>query len=157
MLGWNNGIVTEGVEAAVNYAAASDQWQAFKQISNPTTQGSPDAGDADISQMPIAAVGVGGAVPGTQYLVSGAIVYEWVPTLSLGPGGSGTERPLVRKQSVLDKVIAQVSAYGPMLVGVASKLATGGPSLALSDLFYRLSVNNYSGNTVPARPQIAWH
>lgn len=156
MLGWSSGIVTEGVESAVNYAAANSEWQEFKQLNNPTLQGSPDAANQDISQMPIASVGVGGATPGTQYLISGAVVYEWVPTLNFGPSGTGSERPTARKQSVLDKVISQVAAYGPMLVGVASKLATGGPTLAISDLMYRLSINNYNGQPQQARPQIAW-
>lgn len=145
-LGWATSITTQGVEACVNYASAAPAFQNFRQLSN-TNATNADIGDYDFSGMPLAILGVGGATTGSKYVLSGAVVYEWVPSLSLLVAGD-SHRPVVRKQSTLDKVARQLSEYGPMLVGVASKFAMGGPSLALEDLLYRLSKNvNYGGST----------
>jgi len=78
--------------------------------------------------VPVAAVGVSAAVPGTTYLVSGAIVYEWVPAISLGI--QPVQRTL-RDPKVLQTVVQQLGRFGRMLV--SSVIESGGspPGLML--------------------------
>jgi hypothetical protein len=135
---WTTCDTTRTVEARVNFAACDAYWQTFRSTSTaggsgPYTRGSgiidsTTLSDPDLLNVPLASVAVSAAVPGTTYLVSGAIVYEWIPAVTLGI--QAPQRTL-RDPKVLQTVISQLGKYGRMLVN--SVIETGGspPGLML--------------------------
>lgn len=135
---WTTCNTTRTVEARVNIAAADAYWQTFRATGNAIPTGAYVKGtgqlgstclcDPDLSSAPVGAVAVSGAVPGTQYLLTGAIVYEWVPAVTIGM--PPPERSL-RDPKVLQTVVTQLTKYGRMLVGLVAESGASPPGLML--------------------------
>lgn len=154
---WTTCDTTKTVESRVNFAAADPYWQTFKPTSTPLpaagayTRGtglldSASLADPDLTGLPVGSVAISGAVPGTQYLLTGAIVYEWVPSVTLGmPPPQRT----LRDPKVLQTVVNQLGRYGRMLVGLVADAGMGTPPGLMLDL----AMKAFTSLAVRAPPQ----
>lgn len=135
---WTSCDTTKSVEAKVNIAAADPYWQTFRATGNGIQTGAYVKGqgqldscsltDPDLTGAPVATVAISGAVTGTQYLLTGAIVYEWVPNVTLGM--PAPQRSL-RDPKTLQTTVAQLAKYGRMLVGLVAQSGANPPGLML--------------------------
>jgi len=136
--GWTSCDTTKSVEAKVNIAAADPYWQTFRATGNSIATGAYVKGqgqldscsftDPDLTGAPVATVAISGAVAGTQYLLTGAVIYEWVPNVTLGmPAPQRT----LRDPKVLQTTVAQLAKYGRMLVGLVAQSGANPPGLML--------------------------
>lgn len=154
---WTTCDTTKTVEARVNLAAADPYWQTFRATSTPVpataayTRGSGvldsvSLSDPDLTGLPVGSVAISGAVPGTQYLLTGAIVYEWTPSVTLGmPPPQRT----LRDPKVLQTVVSQLGKYGRMLVGLVADAGMGTPPGLMLDL----AMKAFTSLAVRAPPQ----
>jgi hypothetical protein len=156
LLGMATTATTQGVEAIVNIPASNEVWQTFKDLTPNTADTASDFLTQSASEVPVAMVGGSGFVPGAQYLISGAIVYEWIPNIGILSGASSAEASLNRNQNLLDKVVKQLRQYGPMLVGQAVKYMTG-MDVGIIDSAVRMAISGFIPQvTQPARPALQW-
>jgi len=158
--GMTTGDTFSTYEVRINYPAADANWQTFRDMSRTAvaagTYDGADAAEFDLSDMPVAVVGITGGTPGTRYLMDGAIVYEWQPKLTVGM--SAPKRQATASSSMLaqtGKLVQQVAnKWGGMLISSAVNYATGGGSGAV----LALARQSYAASIQSARvPRIGWN
>jgi len=149
------------LEAKVNYPNASPDWQTFRQLTGSASSAtgvlsSGDAADPDWSQMPIAVAGVTSATPGAQYLIDGAIVYEWQPKLALGID-TPARKPVgpTALQSTARTIQSVAQSWGGMLVHMAADYATGGSASAINGIL-RTAFAASSSKQSAGHPMLGW-
>jgi hypothetical protein len=160
-----NGMTTRDTfctyEVKINYPNSDAAWQTYRDMTRTNVAAgvydSADAGDLDVSDMPIAIVGITGGTPGTRYLIDGAVVYEWQPKLTVGM--SVPKKLASASSSVLATTAKLVQAaahrWGGMLINSAVNYATGGGAgavLSLARESYAASLQARKGV-----PRIGWH